>query len=275
MRFRLAPLLLLFLIAPAIHAQKRSGVLGNTCTGVVVSANEATREITISYPDEKTTGTFTGILEQGYKQKLKDGTLQELQLSELKPTVRVRVFYKDKTELAGGKKVKVSYIYRVDFLGRDEYTKLREMLNLPPSIPVQRLDNAKLPLAVPLKLYLAIQEPYVKQRIVKWIAQWNKYDGKKYGQIETVDDLAQADLSAVFFWGTDEGAFLMPFIMVDGVGTEMDIYQATVQLVTKDNDGLKILWLRVAGESAKKVDWEKEGPIEKELAVRMKARAKK
>ena len=272
MRFRLAPLLLVFLIAPVIHAQKYSSVLGNICAGVVVSANEATREITISYPDKKTTGTFTGILEQGYKQKLKDGTTHELQLSELKPGVRVRVFYKEKPELASGKKV--PSIYRLDFLGRDEYTKLREMLNLPPSFPVQRVADAKLPLAQPLKLYLAIQEPYVKQRFVKWIEQWNKLDGKKYGQIETVDDLAQADLSAVFFWGTDEGAFFLPFIMVTG-GSEWDVYQATIHLVTKDDEGVKILWLGVVGESSRKMDWVKEGRLERELAVRMKARAKK
>jgi hypothetical protein len=90
-----------------------------------------------------------------------------------------------------------------------------------------------------------------------------------------VPDIAQAELSAVFFWGTDEGLILVPFIAVDRQGGEWDIYQATVQLVTKDDEGLKVLWLKIVGESSKKIEGVQQGPIEKELEKRMKARGQK
>jgi hypothetical protein len=115
-------LLLVLTFVPLASAQKATTVFGETVKGVVVTANEATREITLAYPDKDTTQTFVGVLESGYKQKLKDGTFRELAISEFKPGLRLRVFFKQKTEMVSGQKVKVAIINRIDFLGRDEYT---------------------------------------------------------------------------------------------------------------------------------------------------------
>jgi hypothetical protein len=160
MRGTLLILLVLTFVSVAF-AQKASTVLGEqTVKGVVVTANEATREITLAYPDKDKTQTFVAVLESGYKQKLRDGTFRELAISELKSGLRLRVFYKQKTELVNGRKVKVAIISRIDFLGRDEYTKLREILDLPPSFPVTRVESEKLPAADPLKIYLSSSEPF-------------------------------------------------------------------------------------------------------------------
>jgi hypothetical protein len=276
MRKPLFVTLLTFIVAASAYAQKVKTFMGDACTGVIVSANETTREITVNYPDLKTKQpqTFVGVLVDGYKQKLRDGTVREVKLSDLKPDMRVRVFFKEKTENVAGQKVKVTTIHSIQFLGRDQYTTLREALNLPPAIPVTLADSEKLPAANPLKLFIGIQEPYIKERMVKWVGQWNKEQGAKYGQIEVVPELEKSDIAAVFFWGYDDSMGILPTMIYTPNGYEYDIYQATVQLVTKDDAGLKVFWLKQSMESRKKIEGA-QGQIERELEKRMKARGKK
>lgn len=268
---------MLILASSPVAAQKVSTFMGKTFKGVVISSNEATREITVGYTDtaKNKTETFVGVLEQGYQVKLRDGTKRELLMSELKPGLRVRVFYKEKNEYVGGQKAKVAAIYDVQFLGRDQYTTLREVLGVAPDFPVTLLESDKLPAANPLKLYVAIQEPYIKERLVKWVAQWNKEQGAKYGNIEIVPELAQSDVAAVFFWGGDDSLGVLPLgLMYDPRGAELELYQATLHLVTKDDQSIKVWWLRASAESRRKLEGT-QGQIERELEKRMKARAKK
>jgi hypothetical protein len=59
---------------PAVGvAQKVKTVMGDAWNGVVESADEATREIKIVNPNKKTE-TFVGVLKDGYKARLQDGT---------------------------------------------------------------------------------------------------------------------------------------------------------------------------------------------------------
>jgi hypothetical protein len=267
-------LLLVLTFVPLASAQKATTVFGETVKGVVVTANEATREITLAYPDKDTTQTFVGVLESGYKQKLKDGTFRELAISEFKPGLRLRVFFKQKTEMVSGQKVKVAIINRIDFLGRDEYTILREILGLPPSFPVTRVESAKLPTGDPLKVYLSIPQPQIEKRFLRWVKQWNEYDARKYGRVEMVSDRELADISAVFFWGTDEMFDFVSFPMGFQGYDLHEMSPGTAQLVTKDAAGLKVLWLKVVLETPERAD-ELQGLMEKELEKRLKARAKK
>lgn len=129
-----------------------------------MSADETTREITLNNLRGDKKQTFVGVLEPGYMQKLKDGTYRELHMSEFKPGLRIRVFYKEKPQEVSGKKVKVKMIHRIEFLGRDQFTMIREILGLPPSTPVARADPDKLPPANPLKVYTSFQQPEVDPR---------------------------------------------------------------------------------------------------------------
>src|SRR5712671_4780248 len=54
------------------------GYAGDTWSGEVTSTNDDTREITLTYNKGSKTETFTGVLQVGYKVKLKDGTSHEL-----------------------------------------------------------------------------------------------------------------------------------------------------------------------------------------------------
>jgi hypothetical protein len=262
-------------LASIIYSQKRSTILGNAFQGVVMSSNETMREITVTYTDKdkNKTETFVGVLKQGYQVKLRDGTQRELQMSEIKPGLRIRVFYKETSEYVAGRKVKIATINRVQFLGRDEYTTLREALGVAPSFPVTLTPTDKLPAAKPLKLFIAIHEPYIKERMIKWVSQWNTQQGAKYGEIEIVTDLAQSDVAAAFFWGTDESVVLLPLTMFDSFRNDLTIYQATLHLVTRDDAGVKVLWPKKTFESRRELEGV-QGQIERELEKRMKARGK-
>ena len=261
--------LVLILATTFVSAQKLWGP-EPAWDGVVVSANETTREITMNNLRGDKKQTFVVVLEAGYKQKLKDGTSRELSMSEFKPGLRIRVFYKERSEYVAGRKVKVVYVKRIDFLGRDQFTRVREILGLAPSTPVWRADTDKLPPANPLKIYTWFQQPELGKRFRKWVERWNDEQGKKYGRIELVDQMAQSDMSVVFFWGFDESPYMLSIQMFDPRGNEHATAPATAQFVTLDNDGLKFIWVKGLFEMA-----DAPGPyglIEKELEKRMKAR---
>lgn len=241
-------------------------------TGVVESVDEATREITIVNPDKKTE-TFTGVLKEGYQVKLKDGTSRELKMSELKPGLRLRVLYKSKTQDAAGQRMKVNLINQLQFLGRDEYTRLRELAKLPPSIPVVVAKSRDLPATDPLKLYLGFEPQNIDKALVKWVDQWNKQESAKYGRVEIVDDPQQSDASLVIIWGADD-SFINPFMLSGGDGSYLDtVGIGTAYLAVKDDDGLQVLWQSGIAVNVERPDLTVSG-LGKFLEKRLKARSK-
>lgn len=263
-RLPLATTLCVLVFSSLIFAQKNTTIIGDTWTGLVESTNEATREITIVNPNKKTE-MFVGVLKEGYHVKLKDGTSRELKVSELKPGMRVRFLYKSTTLNVAGRETKVKLINRIDFLGRDNYTRLREMLKLAPEIPVSAVESGKLPAKDPLKLYLALQEPEHVGAMVLWAAKWNNEQAAKHGRIELVDDPTQADVSLVGIWGSSDD----PVFVISFAGAAA----ATVYLVSKDNDGLQILWQQRRFMSSDAPQYAA-AALGKELEKRLKARSK-
>jgi hypothetical protein len=92
------------------------GYSGDTWSGEVTSTNDETREITLTYTKGTKTETFTGMLQEGYKVKLKDGTPHELKPSEISKGTHVMVFYRQKTGKDGDKKIKYYEIFRLQTL---------------------------------------------------------------------------------------------------------------------------------------------------------------
>lgn len=267
--------LMFTLLAGLAHAQKRRTPFGDAWTGQVVTADEATREITLKADDKTKNETFAGVLEEGYKVKLKDGGQRELKISELTPGMRVRVFYKSKERVAGGQKAKVLSINKIDFLGIDEYTRLRDALKLGGSIPVAPAESGGLPAADPLKIHLAVVQPYVREGFVEWVSKWNKKEAAKHGAIELVPDAAAADISLVTFWGGDEDIMLFPYQIGDASDRHLGgIFFSTLHIVAKDAGGLKVLWQKgLILPSERPPHYE--GFFEREIEKRMKARSKK
>jgi hypothetical protein len=245
--------------------------MGDAWNGVVESADEATREIKIVNPDKKTE-TFVGVLEDGYQVKLKDGTARELKMSELKPDLRVRVWYKSKTRDVAGQRTKVNVIHRVQFLGRDNYTRMRETLKVEPSTPVLDAKSRELPSTDPFKLYLALEPENVDKGLRKWVDQWNKDESSKHGRVEIVDDINQADVSLTIIWGQDDSYFHLPIFMGFGGREPRDYGLGTVYLTIKDDAGLHLLW-----EGSMMLDMEepeRTAPGSRVLEKKLKARKK-
>ena len=225
-------------LANVAGAQKKSSLFGDMWTGVVESANETTREITIVNPDKKTE-KFTGVLVDGYEMPMIDGSKRELKMSEVKPGLRVRAFYKSKTQEVAGQKTKINLINRFQFLGHDDYTRLRHMLRVEPSLPVSKAAD-ELPKKDPIKLFVAFEPRGMDIGLVQWVGQWNKEQSAKYGRVELVDDLAQADASLVFIWGDDDSYAVLP-VMMSYKGSEYSDYgYGTAYLASKNDTELRV-----------------------------------
>jgi hypothetical protein len=89
------------------------GYFGDTWTGTVTSTNNQTREITLSYTEKGKTETFTGVLQQGYKIPLKDGSSRELKPSHIPIGTRLVVYYITRTQKVNGHKTKTYEIFRI------------------------------------------------------------------------------------------------------------------------------------------------------------------
>ncbi len=112
----------LLLFSSAVFAQHGTapagyyplGYNGDTWTGEVVSADDSTREITLTYTGEKKSETFTGLLKDNYQVKMKDGSMKELKPSGIPKGARIMVFYQPKTRKVDGNKVKYYEIFQIN-----------------------------------------------------------------------------------------------------------------------------------------------------------------
>ena len=90
------------------------GYSGDTWTGEVVSTDDTTREITLTYTNGKKSETFTGVLKDNFQVQLKDGSMKELKPSGIPKGARILVFYQAKTKKVDGNKVKYYEIFQIN-----------------------------------------------------------------------------------------------------------------------------------------------------------------
>ena len=231
-------------IMPAM-GQKKSTLFGDIVIGELTGRNEATREITIKYPGKEGPEIFSGILADDYRFRSVDGRVW--QLSEITPGMHIRVFYKSIDEKVSGQKTKVNKISRLDYLGRDEHSRLRNQLNVDPSLAVALAEKDDLPATSPLKVYLAIGYSNVSEYFVEWIDKWNQKSGNSHGKLEVVSKLEQADIAVVVAREADTLVAVIPAGPVYNGSREIKgaWSQATSYLVLKDSAGLKVLWTKI------------------------------
>jgi len=119
------PLLFLTLLlagagaALAQHGTAESGYYpegyhGDVWTGVVVSANEQTREITLSYSKGEKTETFVGIPEKDYVVHEHGGSVRPLRMSDIPVGRTIKVWYIPTTKKVDGKKLTENTIIQID-----------------------------------------------------------------------------------------------------------------------------------------------------------------
>ena len=85
----------------------------DTWTGEVVSTDDVTREIILTYTNGKKSETFTGFLKDNFQVNMKDGSLKERKPSGIPKGARITVFYQAKTRKVNGSKVKYSEIFKI------------------------------------------------------------------------------------------------------------------------------------------------------------------
>ena len=84
-------------------------------TGTVVSTSDATREINLVITDGGRTENFTGVLMEGYRVKMKDGSFRELKVSQIPPGTKMTVRYFEDLIVPGGKGDQVHRVFSVQF----------------------------------------------------------------------------------------------------------------------------------------------------------------
>jgi hypothetical protein len=230
----------------SVVAQKKSTIMGDIVIGELTGKDEVTHEITVKYPGKEGAEIFSGILMNNYKLRMGDGSLRDLRLNQIVPGMHIRVFYKTGHEKVNGQEKEINKISRIDFLGKDEYSRLRNQLNVDPSTLVAHAEKNDIPAMSPLRIYLAIAYSGLHQQLVASIDKWNRKNSDSYGKLELVSDLEQADILIVVAPGADTMVAALPaeaFIGDSVVKGEWS--QATSYLVVKDPGGLKVLWTSV------------------------------
>jgi len=133
MKKLLLSLTVMLLCSVIIYAQKGTaepdyypmGYNGDTWTGEVTATDDSKREITLTYKKKYKEETFVGILEEGYKVKMKEGNMQELKVSEIPPGTRIKVYYMTKTKKdSSGAKIKFNQIIKNSILTQGKLTRL-------------------------------------------------------------------------------------------------------------------------------------------------------
>lgn len=265
----LLTIVILLGLTGSVAAQKMDTMFGDFVIGEVTAANEATREITIKYPGKGGPEIFSGFLVEGYKLRLKDGNERELMMNEITPGIRVRAFYK------GNKKL--YKIVRFEFLGADQWVRLRGQLNVAPATPVALTANDTLPSTAPLKVFVSSAYKGGMIYLARWMDEWNAKHPDSPDKLEVVLDLNQADVMLVIAQGSDTEVVILP--MIGYVGDEEvkgQWSQATTYLVLRDGDRLKVLWTGIARVfSTKNGDsiGTSRGSVTSEFEKRLKVRA--
>jgi hypothetical protein len=86
--------------------------------------------------------------------------------------------------------------------GKDKLTslRLREVLNVPINTSIELSESQALPNLTPLKVYIAVgNDLKVRDNFIAWINEWNKEESSRYGLIDIVQELKQADVALVRF----------------------------------------------------------------------------
>src|SRR5262245_48622045 len=90
---------------------------------------------------------------------------------------------------------------------------LRGLLNLPNSSTITFAKKSPIAAASPIKVYVLwgiIKEgrfhpdSQVYSNFVRWFDEWNRNEGKKYGRLETVQDIAQSDVVLIRYVDIDQ-----------------------------------------------------------------------
>ena len=80
---------------------------------------------------------------------------------------------------------------------KSDLEQLRKEIGLPYSVSIFKND-ASFPDLKPIKIFLAIKHNKdASKNFINWVGKWNRTNGNQYGQLQIVDNIADADIAAV------------------------------------------------------------------------------
>jgi len=128
-----------------------------------------------------------------------------------------------------------------------EFNWLRTTLDLPSSTPIELVKKPSLPAKNPLRVHIITgTDQKVRDSFIKAIDKWNRKDGQKYGLLEAVPAVSQADLVLVRIVDRKRGTPDQSGSGTDGSGRELSYYERGHapmygSIIARTQDGLKIL----------------------------------
>ncbi len=176
----------------------------------------------------------------------------------------------------------------------DEIAKLREHLAVPESTTIKLADSSSLPSGISLKVYIATGlDLGVRGNFREWINEWNKKNGKKYGTVEIVSDMQQADIILARYTvrekitdRTETNTVPIPATVYDPAtksiitrpvprtySTSYSLMPVYAYIISRKSDGLEILW-RYTGEVGVEETTESGKQLRDDFFILMKNRAK-
>ena len=150
-----------------------------------------------------------------------------------------------------------------------ELTKLRELLDVPASTEIVP-STSPLPSQSPIRVFVAVgPNPKIQKAFSQRFANWNKKEGPKYGLVELVLNLSEADVILVRY---DERLNDRP---PPSYSTPLVPTRSYSYLISRRPDRLEVLWRTVVEGYSDVTDTNRIGSaVRNEFFKRMKARAK-
>jgi len=150
-----------------------------------------------------------------------------------------------------------------------ELTKLRQLLDVQSSTEIVP-STASLPANSPIRVFLAVgPDPKIQNTFTNRIAEWNKKDGLKYGRVELVSNLSDADVILARYEVRLNDMPAPPSSM------PLVAMRSYSYLIVRKPDKLEMLWRRVIEGYSDVSDKNRIGDVlRSEFFKRMKARRK-
>lgn len=81
---------------------------------------------------------------------------------------------------------------------KSDLEQLRKEVGLSSPISIAQNDHDSFPVSKKVKIYLGIKHnKSAAKDFVNWVGKWNRINAAQYGQLQIVDNLADADIAAV------------------------------------------------------------------------------
>jgi hypothetical protein len=127
----------------------------------------------------------------------------------------------------------------------EEFSRLREHLNLPDTTSIKVSNSSALPANDPLKVYIATGlDIGVRDNYLHWLEKWNKKDGKKYGMVQITYNLSDADVILARYI-LREQTMDRPDVVSRDIKSSTDSYRMVpvyAYVIARRAGGLEVLW---------------------------------